>query len=318
VQEVSVAVSSGMSLLRITFLGTAAAQPTLHRNLSGIAVKADADLLLFDCGEGSQRQMVRFGTGFGVDAVFFTHFHADHYLGIIGFLRTLGMMGREAPMRLYGPAPARRLLHQAVHLGVESLAFPVEIQELHDGDSVARRGFTVQAVGVDHRINALGYVLQEEQRPGKFDVERARALGVPSGPDFGRLQRGEPVTLADGRSVQPAQVLGPSRPGRRLVLSGDTRPCAPLVRAAREADLLVHEATFSDDEQERARQTHHSTAREAGRVAREAGVRRLLLTHLSSRHDTEPGRLAQQAREEFRGPLDVAHDGLSVELPLHD
>jgi ribonuclease Z len=307
-----------MSLLRLTFLGTSAAQPTLHRNLSGLTVKADSDLLLFDCGEGSQRQMVRFGTGFTVEAAFFTHFHADHYLGIIGFLRTLGMMGREHPLHLYGPPPARRLLHQAVHLGVESLAFPVEIHELKDGDSVRRDGYTVHAVGVDHRINALGYVLAEDSRAGRFNLAKARELGVPEGPSFGKLQRGEAVTLPDGTTVRPEDVVGPSRPGRRLVISGDTRPCASLISAAKDADLLVHESTFSDDEQERALETRHSTAREAARVAREAGARRLILTHLSSRHDTDPSKLLVQAREEFSGPVEVAHDGLTVELPLRD
>lgn len=307
-----------MSLLRLTFLGTSAAQPTLHRNLSGLAVKVDTDLLLFDCGEGSQRQMVRFGTGFTVEAAFFTHFHADHYLGIIGFLRTLGMMGREHPMQLYGPPTAKRMLHQAVHLGVEALAFPVEIHELRDGDAVRRNGYTVHAVGVEHGINALGYVLAEDDRPGRFHVEKAKALGVPSGPDFGKLQRGEPVTLPDGTTVRPEDVLGAARHGRRLVISGDTRPCAALTRAAKDADLLIHESTFSDDEQERAQGTRHSTAREAGRVAHEAGAQRLILTHLSSRHDTDPSKLLVQAREEFKGPVEVAHDGLTVEVPLRD
>lgn len=310
--------SAGMSLLRLTFLGTSAAQPTLHRNLSGLAVKAHADLLLFDCGEGSQRQMVRYGTGFTVDAVFFTHFHADHYLGIIGFLRTLGMTGRSEPIHLYGPPSARRLLHQAVHLGVESLSFPVEIHELKDGDVVPRKGYAVHAVGVDHRINALGYALVEDERPGRFNLETARALGVPEGPSFGKLQRGEPVTLADGRTVKPEDVLGAPRPGRKLVISGDTRPCPALVKASRDADLLVHESTFSDDEQERAVETRHSTAREAARVAKEAGARRLVLTHLSSRHDTDPSKLLTQAREEYQGPVEVAFDGFTVELPLRD
>ncbi len=179
-----------MSVLRFTFLGTSAAQPTIHRNLSGLSVKADTELLLFDCGEGSQRQMIRYGTGFSVDAVFFTHFHADHYLGIIGFLRTLGMMGREHGLTLYGPPPAKRLLNQAVHLGVESLGFPLEIVELKDGERIARSGFAVRAVSVQHRINALGYVLEEEERTGRFNLDAARALGVREGPDFGRLQRG--------------------------------------------------------------------------------------------------------------------------------
>lgn len=307
-----------MSILRLTFLGTSAAQPTIHRNLSGIAVKADSDLLLFDCGEGSQRQMIRFGTGFGVEAVFFTHFHADHYLGIIGFLRTLGMMGREHPLALYGPPPAKRLLHQAIHLGVESLAFPTEIVELKDGDVVRRKGYSVRAVGVDHRINALAYSLEEELRPGRFNLAEARALGVPEGPLFGKLQRGEPVQLPDGRTVRPEEVLGGARPGRKLVISGDTRPCANLVQAASGADLLIHEATFSDDEQARALETRHSTAREAARVAHKAQVRRLVLTHLSSRHDVDPAPLLAQAKEEFSGPAEIAHDGLSVELSVRD
>ncbi|MCK8498978.1 MULTISPECIES: ribonuclease Z [Myxococcus] len=307
-----------MSLLRLTFLGTSAAQPTLHRNLSGLAVKADTDLLLFDCGEGSQRQMVRFGTGFTVDAVFFTHFHADHYLGIIGFLRTLGMMGREHAIHLYGPPPARRLLHQAVHLGVEAMSFPVEIHEVKDGDVVRRNGYALHAIGVDHRINALAYALVEDERPGRFNLEKARELGVPSGPSFGKLQKGESVTLEDGRVVKPEDVLGAPRPGRKLVISGDTRPCAAVVKAAQDADLLIHESTFSDDEQARALETHHSTAREAARVAREAGARRLVLTHLSSRHDTDPAKLLAQAREEYKGPCEVAYDGFTLELPLRD
>src|ERR1043165_1122102 len=157
---------SGMSILRVTFLGTSAAQPTIHRNLSGLAVKADTDLLLFDCGEGSQRQMIRFGTGFAVDAVFFTHFHADHYLGIIGFLRTLGMGGREHKLQLHGPPPAARLLDQAVHLGVERLSFPIEVVELKGGEALDRGSYLVKAVRVDHRVNALGYVVEEKTRPG--------------------------------------------------------------------------------------------------------------------------------------------------------
>jgi ribonuclease Z len=309
-------VASQLSLLRVTFLGTSAAQPTLHRNLSGIAVKADTDLLLFDCGEGSQRQMIRFGTGFSVDAVFFTHFHADHYLGIIGFVRTLGMGGRQTPLTLYGPAPARRILQSALYLGTERLDFPVDIKELKDGDTVQRINYSVRAVAVDHRVNGLGYVLEENTRPGRFEVQKALSLGVPSGPSFGQLQKGNPVTLPDGRVVTPAEVLGASRPGRKLVFSGDTRPCDRLVAAASNADVLVHEATFSDDEQSRAVETRHSTAREAGTVARAACARKLVLTHLSSRHDVDPGKLLEQAREAFGGPVEVAWDGYSFELPI--
>jgi ribonuclease Z len=305
-----------MSILRLTFLGTSAAAPTLHRNVSGLAVKADSDLLLFDCGEGSQRQMIRYGTGFAVDAVFFTHFHADHYLGIIGFLRTLGMGGREQPLTLYGPTSAKKVLDAAIHLGVERLAFPVEVAELRGGDVVTRNGYSVRALKADHRVNALGYAIEEHTRPGRFDPEVARTLGVTPGPMFGQLQKGQPVTLADGTVVQPNQVMGESRAGRRVVISGDTRPCQTIRDAARDADLLVHESTFSDDEQERALETRHSTAREAAKVAHEAKAKRLVLTHFSSRHDVDPRPLLEQARQEFQGPIDAAYDGFSVEIPL--
>jgi ribonuclease Z len=311
-------VSFGISLLRITFLGTSAAQPTVDRNLSGIAVKAGTDLLLFDCGEGSQRQMARFATGFDIDAVFFTHFHADHYLGIIGFLRTLGMQGRDRELVLHGPPPARTLLDRAIHIGIDELTFPVRIEELRHGDQVRRAGYVVRAVEVDHRVNALGYVLEEDQRPGRFDVARAQELGVPMGPLCGQLQKGDTVTLADGRVVSPADVLGPARRGRRIAISGDTRPTEALARAAQDADLLIHEATFSIEEQERALLTRHSTAREAATVARQAGARHLVLTHLSSRYDREPQTLFHEARAVFTGKLDVAHDGLTLEIDPRD
>jgi ribonuclease Z len=300
--------------LRLTFLGTSAAQPTLARNLAGLAVRRAGELLLFDCGEGSQRQMMRFGTGFAVDAVFFTHFHADHYLGLLGFLRTLSMQGREAPIDLFGPAPAASLLDRAIHLGIDRHEFPIRIRELGAGDSVERPGCRVEALPVDHGIPALAYALVEEARPGEFSLDRARALGIPEGPLFGKLQHGEAVEVA-GTTFLPEQVLGPARPGRRVVLSGDTRPSESVCEAARDADLLIHEATFADSEQGRAVETRHSTAREAGELARRAGARRLILTHFSSRYEDDLTRLLREAREAY--PLaELAHDGLTLEIPL--
>jgi ribonuclease Z len=304
----------GLSLLRLTVLGTSAAQPTANRNLSGIALKADSELVLFDCGEGTQRQMARFAVGMDLDAVFFTHFHADHYLGIIGLLRTLGMQGRDRPLPLYGPAPAQTLLHQAIHLGIEALTFPVDIVELHDGDEIVRAGYSVRAIAADHRTPALSYLVVEEPRPGRFDVAAATARGVPAGPAFGQLQRGTPVILPDGRTVQPDDVLGPPRPGRRIAISGDTRPTPALAAAARDVDLLIHEATFCDEDQARAIETRHSTAREAARIATQAQARRLVLTHLSSRYDKEPAKVAAEAATEYAGPLEVADDGLVIEI----
>jgi ribonuclease Z len=303
-------------MLRLTFLGTSAAQPTIQRNLTGLAVRRERELFLVDCGEGTQRQMIRYGTGFDVDAIFFTHFHADHYLGAIGFLRTLSMLGRTGPLDVYGPRPARRLLDVMLFTGTEKLAFEVRIHEVSPGERVRRDGCDMVAFETDHRTPSVGWALVEDERPGRFHPEKAAALGVPKGPLFGALQHGRAVTLPDGRVVRPEEVVEESRPGRRVVVTGDTRPCRGTVDAARGADVLVHDATFGDPEQARAEETMHSTAREAGRVARDAGALRLVLTHLSTRYDREFAPLLDQARAEFAGDLDVAADGMTIEVPL--
>jgi len=299
-------------MLRVTFLGTSAAAPTLGRGLTAIGVRAGGELLLFDCGEGTQRQMIRYGTGFDVGAILFSHFHADHYLGAIGFLRTLSMLGRTAPLALHGPRPGRRLLETMLFAGTERLGFEVDIREEEPGAEVRRPGGLLRAFATDHRISSLGWSLTEDPRPGRFHPEKARELGVPEGPLWRELQHGRSVTV-DGRTILPEGVVEATRPGRKLVVTGDTRPAAATVAAAQGADLLVHDSTFGDEEQARAEETHHSTAREAGRVAREAGVERLVLTHLSTRYDTEPATLARQAREEFPA-TDVAYDGLAIEI----
>jgi ribonuclease Z len=261
--------------------------------------------------------MIRFGTGFSIKAALFTHFHADHYLGIIGFLRTLGMQGRTEPLTLYGPRPAAWLLPRAIRLGIEELPWPVHIVEIGPGTVFQGDGYRVDAFETDHRTPSLGFALIEDPRPGRFDVEAARALGVPPGPLFGRLQRGESVTLSGGRVVTPESVLGPPRPGRRVVISGDTRPCEPMVAASQGADLLIHEATFGDDEQERAITTSHSTAREAAIVARRAGAERLVLTHVSNRYAEAARPLLEQAGDEF-GACEVAEDGQVIDVPLRE
>jgi len=302
-------------MLRLTFLGTSAAQPTIGRNLTGHALRRERELFLVDCGEGTQRQMIRFGTGFDVAAIFFTHFHADHYLGAIGFLRTLSMQGRTEPLDIYGPRPARKLLDTMLFAGVEKLTFEVRIHEVAPGDEVRRDGCRLVSFPTEHKLASCGWALVEDDRPGLFHPDRAVALGVPPGPLFGELQHGRGVTLPDGRRVEPGQVVDAARRGRKLVLSGDTRPCAATVAVARGADLLVHDSTFGDAEAERAVETLHSTAREAAQVARQAGVARLLLTHLSTRYDRDTATLLTQARAEF-GAVEVASDGMVVELPL--
>jgi ribonuclease Z len=265
--------------------------------------------------------MIRYGTGFSLDAVFFTHFHADHYLGIIGFVRTLGMLGRTTPLVMYGPKPAATFLPKVIRLGVDEVTLPIEIVEVEPGQVVLRGdGYRVEAFQTDHRIPSVGYAFVEDPRPGRFDLAKAQALSIPSGPLFGKLQRGETIVLPDGRSIASSEVVEGPRPGRRVVISGDTRPCDGTIAAAEGADLLIHEATFGDLEQVRARETRHSTAREAAAVAREAGVRKLVLTHLSTRYDRDPNTLLQQALEQSKRTtlVEVAEDGLLLELGLYD
>ena len=298
-------------MLSILFLGTSAARPTVERSVSALALVREGETLLFECGEGTQRQMMRYGVSFALSEVFFTHFHADHFLGIIGLVRTLGLQGRTDPMRLYGPKGARRLLTGALNLGVERVPFEVDVVELEPDAALRRGDYEIMTYAADHGANALGYVLVEKDRLGRFDPARARELGVPEGSLWGRLQRGETVTLDDGRQVEPDTIVGPPRPGRKVVYSGDCRPCKATIEAAIGADLLVHEATFSIEEADRARETDHSTAHEAAEVARMARVRRLVLTHVSARYSRDPGPLLEEARAVFPETA-VAKDGLEI------
>lgn len=305
-------------MLSITFLGTSAARPTVERNVSALALQREGETLLFDCGEGTQRQMMRYGVSFALSEIFFTHFHADHFLGMIGLVRTLGLQGREEPLRLYGPRGAKQVLNNALLLGVEKVPFGVEIQEVKPGAVIGERnGYSITAFATDHGAGSIGYALVEAQRYGKFDPDKARALEIPEGPLWGKLQRGESIVLADGRQLMADSVVGARRPGRKVVITGDTAPCASVVDAAAGADLLVHEATFGEEEKDRAKETFHSTAREAAQVAKAAQVRKLVLTHLSARYSISAEELVKEAREVF-ADVAAAKDGLVVDVPFAD
>src|SRR6185436_10212657 len=234
--------------LSLVLLGTSASRPTVERNVSSVALVREGETLLFDCGEGTQRQMMRYGVSFTVGDIFFTHFHADHVIGVIGLMRTMALQGRVESLRLWGPKGAARHLKRAEQFGVDRLTFPVAINEIDPEVPLKRDEYAIVPFAVDHGPGpSFGYALVEEDRKGRFNPDKARELGVSEGPLWGRIHRGEAVTLENGRVVEPSELVGPRRPGRTVVITGDTRPCVSTERAAHNADLLVHEATFGDE-----------------------------------------------------------------------
>ncbi|MFN5583090.1 ribonuclease Z [Gemmatimonas sp.] len=302
--------------LLVRFLGTAASRPTVERGVASLAIIREGQTLLFDCGEGTQRQMMRYGVSFAFEDLFFTHTHSDHVLGLTGLIRTLVLQGRTERLRLWAPRGAGKTLRQCISLGGERTTFPVDITELEAGATLQRGDYRIECFAVDHGPStSLGYALVEEERKGRFNPDLARELGIPEGPLWGRIHRGEAITLEDGRVIEPSVLVGERRRGRRIVLTGDSRPCQATIDAAHDADLLIHEATFADEEATRAVETGHSTAREAAQVALAAGARRLVLTHISARYSLNAKELEREARQVFRNTT-IAKDGLEIELDL--
>jgi ribonuclease Z len=293
--------------LSLFFAGTAGSVPTARRGLPALLLRAGGDRILFDCGEGTQQQLLRSVGLPELDVVFLTHYHLDHWLGIIGILKTFDLRGRERPLTIYGP-PGLRALLDAMRPAWGRVTYPLALEELDPHEEVAFDGYVVSPFPVEHRVRAYGYAFAEDDRPGRFDAETAARLGVTPGPDFGRLQAGETVN-----GVTPEQVLGEPRRGRRIVYTGDTAPCQATEVFAHEADLLVHESTFLDDELARARETGHSTARQAAEVASAAGVKLLALTHLSTRYF--PRDIRDEARAVFPDTL-VPRDFDTIEVPF--
>lgn len=280
--------------LEVLFLGTAGAVPTPERGLSATLVKRGGDRVLVDCGEGTQRQLMRAGVGINqIGLILLTHLHADHYLGLPGMLKTWQLWGRSEPVAIYGPKGLESMIGMFRRI-IGYTDYPVTYHEIGPGAVVTLPGYRVEALQTDHRVASVGWALIEEDRPGRFDVEVAKALGVKPGPDFGKLQRGETVEGSSG-PIRPEQVLGPGRPGRKVVITGDTRPCPAVAEAARGADVLVHDSTFTTEAADRAIETYHSTSAEAAKLALESGVKLLALTHLSFRHS--PRELLAEARQ---------------------
>ncbi len=299
--------------LDVVFLGTSGSAPTARRGTSALLVRRGGDRLLFDCGEGTQRQLLRSSVGLvDLEQIFVTHFHADHYLGLPGMLKTFALRMRETPLTIYGP-PGLEELFASLKRVFGRLTYPVELAEVRPGEVLERDGYRLLVFPVAHGTSAVGFALVEDERPGRFDVEIADRLGVPFGPERGRLQQGEAVVLADGRTVTPDQLVGPVRAGRTIVYTGDTAPAEAVGLLFKGADVLIHEATFAEDERERAGETMHSTAVQAAEIARGAGVSLLALTHVSPRYFGPE--LLREARAVFPATI-LPRDFDLVEVPF--
>lgn len=298
--------------MQLTFLGTGGGMPSPSRGVSAIALQVGREVLLFDCGEGTQRQFMQSSVSFmKVTNIFITHFHGDHFLGLPGLIQSMSFSGRKEPLALHGPSGMIETAEQILSLGYFQLGFQVTATEMEDGDSVDLGPLTVMAVAGEHTVPALSFVIEEKERRGRFLTERAKELGVIPGPQFSILQSGGEIVVGD-RLVRSEDVLGPPRKGRKVVISGDTRPTSRLTEAARGADVLIHEATLDSSMKEGAKSYGHSTAREAGEVAREADVHMLILTHISNRYD-DLSILEAEAQEVFPRTI-IAEDLMSLKV----
>ncbi|MDD4137050.1 MAG: ribonuclease Z [Methanoregula sp.] len=307
--------------LQVYFLGTAGALPTPTRNPPCIMIRRGSDTILFDCGEGAQQQMMRARCGFTINAIFVSHWHADHFLGIFGLVQTMSFNGRTEPLTIYGPEWVHEFVRTLRHVARFNLKFPMESVELTQGSWVRFDGYTVTAFAAKHGLPALGFILEEDPRPGRFNREQAIALGVPPGPLFGRLQRGETVTVkteGGGCEVRPEQVMGSSRHGRKIVYTGDTRIIHhAIMDIANDADLLIHDATYDESEAARAAEFYHATAGQAGEAAAALNARTLVLVHTSSRY-TDAQAHVSDAQKKFSGQILVPNDLEMIEVAFRD
>jgi ribonuclease Z len=302
--------------MQILFLGTAGSIPTPKRSLPAVLIKRKDEYIMFDAGEGVQKQMITAKTGFNRKMkVFITHMHGDHMLGLPGLLQTMTLLERQRPLQIYGPSGITMFLEDLRKTVQFALTYPVEVQEIEQPGIVCdEKEYVVQAALSDHSIPGLIYAMIEKPRPGRFFPRKARALKVPEGILWSKLQSGQTVESSKGKIVRPQDVMGPLRRGRKVVYTGDTRPFAGLAKLAENADLLIHDATLGDDMKERAREDGHSTPSQAAKIAKKARVKQLVLTHISARYE-DPTSLLNQARKTFRNTL-IAEDYMKIEIPL--
>ncbi|MBS7611770.1 ribonuclease Z [Candidatus Bathyarchaeota archaeon] len=297
--------------VRVVFLGTSGSIPTTRRGMPSLVVQREGELLMFDCGEGTQRQMIKAGLGFGRPMkIFISHMHSDHILGLPGLLQTMSMMDRVKPLQIYGPQTLKDFLERVIEIVVGELNYPLEVYSVLEGEVCRGLDYSVQAVETDHTVQNFSYSIVEDPRPGRFYREKALSLGIPEGPLWKKLQRGQSITLDDGRVIAPESVLGPPRRGLKIVYSGDTRPSMKLVKLAANADLLIHEATFDGEFKDKARVEGHSTVVDAAEIAKLANVSKLVVTHISARY-SETTLLLEQARKIFDNTV-IAEDFMEI------
>jgi len=304
-----------MTQLNIVFLGTGGSWPTISRNVTSVAVKRNSEVLLFDCGEGTQRQFQKSRLShMQISKIFITHFHGDHFLGLPGLIQTMQLNDRDRPLYVYGPAGMAKLLQQLLSLGYFSPSYKIVAHEVADGDILDFDEYIIHVLQVKHGIPALAYSLEEKIRPGKFNKPKALKLGIPEGPLFSKLQHGETITLKDGRKIKPEMILGPSRKGRKIVISGDTKPYDKMISFSKDADVLIHDATFDSSLDDIAGHYGHATAFQAAEIAKKANVEKLFLTHISPRY-IDKNVLEDDARKIFKNSF-VAKDFQEIEVKL--
>ena len=304
-----------MTQLSIIFLGTGGSWPTVKRNVSSVALKRAGEIILFDCGEGTQRQFQKSSLSYmQISKIFITHFHGDHFLGLPGLIQTMQLNDRDIPLHIYGPKGMNDLLVQLLTLGYFKPNYPVISHEVDGGDVLDFEGYKINIIRVNHGIPALAYCLVEDMRPGKFDKPKALSIGIPEGPLFSKLQKGETINLKDGRKITPNMVLGPPREGRKIVFSGDTKPIKEMVEFAKDADVLIHEATFESELEDVAGDYGHTTAYQAAEIAKKANVGKLFLIHISPRY-MDYKMIEEDARKIFEESF-VPKDFQEVEVKL--
>ena len=302
-------------MLKIIFLGTGGSIPTPNRGMPSIMILREGERLLFDCGEGTQRQMMKARSGFmDIGSMFLTHFHADHTLGIPGLLQTMSLQGRTEPLYVYGPDYVEEYCGLLSRLGYLNLSFQVIARRLSHGDVIKFKGYSVEAFRTFHSVPSLGYALKEDRKPGRFNKPRALELGIPEGPLFSKLHRGESVVV-NGRTITSEEVVGQARPGRTIVYTGDTVASENFLPRLKDVDVWISESTFGDDMAGKAEETLHSTAGTVAELAAKAGVKQLVLTHVSSRYSTDTAPLLEDAKKKFENVL-VAEDFTEIEIPM--